>query len=87
MKQELNLDPIFENTKTTYEDQKQITKNILKLLEEVYQRKNKEFGLYLLELLKEYPEIIPDKTELNFFFEDLEREYDIDIAELEKHIQ
>ncbi len=84
MKKEINLNPIFEETKINYEDQKQITRNILKLLEEVYQQKNKEFGLYILELLKEYPEIIPNKTELNFFFEDIEREYDIDLKKLER---
>jgi hypothetical protein len=84
MDQELNLEPLFKDTTIPYEDQKQISKNFIRFTEELSIQKNKEFGLYLLELLKEYPEIIPEKSELNFFFEDLERELNIDIKDLEK---
>lgn len=84
MNHDINLDSIFEKTKLSYEDQKQLTKNLLKFLEKFEQEKNKEFGKYILELLKEYSEIIPDKSELNFFFEDIEREFKIDMNKLEK---
>lgn len=87
MKKEINLIPLFEDTKIPYEDQKQLTKNFLRINEEIQKQRSKEFGLYILELLKEYPEIIPDKTELNFFFEDLERELKIDMTELEKELE
>jgi hypothetical protein len=85
MKKDLDLTPLFGNTTISHDDQRQLTKNFLKFSEEYSNQKNKEFGLYLLELLKEYPEIIPEKQELNFFFEDIERELKIDMNELEKN--
>ncbi len=83
----MDYENLFDDTKVSINDQKLITKKVINLIEDFSKHKNKEFGKYILNLLKEYPEIIPQKDDLNFFFDDLEREYDLNLNEIEKELE